>query len=112
MADKKDGDLAALGQKHEPARRLAHLADTAGGGCDPAEKDGLDGVDHGHHRPRFFQLLDDGVEVVFRHDQQAIARDAEPLRTQLELLDGFLAGNVENRAERRGDLAGQLQEQR
>ena len=112
VTHQENRDVAAFGEQHQASGAFAHLADAARRRGDPTQEDGLDGIDDGHHRPRLFELLDDAIEVVFRQHHQAIALDAEPLRAQLELLDRFLARDIEDRSVGGGHLAGQLQEQR
>src|ERR1700730_10756447 len=111
VAHEEDRDVAALGQQHQPAGALAHLAHAAGRRGDAAQEDRLDRIDGGHHRPSLFEMLHDAVEVVLGQHHKAVALDAKTLRPQLQLLDRLLARHVENRAVRAGHLAGELQQQ-
>src|SRR5207245_2302464 len=112
VTDEKDRDVAALRQQHQSAGTFTDLAHAPWGGGDTAHEDGLDRVDDGHHRPGFLEMLDNAVQVVFGQHDQAFAVDTEALRTELELLDGLLAGHVEHRPVGARNLTGELEQQR
>ena len=111
MADNKDRDPDLFGKAHEHCCRFAHLRDAARRALHLRVEHGLDGVDD--RKLRFFlqQCLGNVVQICLTQEPQIIAHLPDAVRTELDLPDRFLTGDIQHRVSRRGHVAHHLQEE-
>ena len=79
VADEDDGDALALGEVHEAERRLADLADAAGGAVELVDGGGLDRIDDDEGRLGCPRDLGDPTDVALCEDVDPLA-DGPPRR--------------------------------
>ena len=100
MADEHDRDPFALGELHEPQRRLSDLADTPGCAVQLVDHRGLDRVDDEHRRARRPCHLDDPGDITLGQDLDGGTRrsveKAEALGPEANLGGRLLARGVQD----------------
>ena len=111
MADEDGRDPGLLRHAQQPPGRLAHLRDRAGRRADVGRVERLDGVDHAHGGPLLLERRRRPSSSSRLGQDLDLPRAAEPRRAQLDLRDGFLAGD-EERAPRLTHRAQRGQQQR
>ena len=113
MADEHDRDPFALGELHEPQRRLPDLADAPGCAVQLVDHGGLDRIDDEHRRARRPCHLDDPGNITLRQDLDRGTRrsveQAEALGPEADLGGRLLAGGVQDRTAEPG---GRLEQER
>ena len=102
VPDQDHGDAGLLGEARQLRRALAHLRDAAGCRFERLGVHRLDRVDDHDLGRAHADRADDRLELHFGKKLDRRVDQAEPAGAQRDLLDGFLAGDVE-RAPRRSD---------
>ncbi|OQA40623.1 MAG: hypothetical protein BWY52_02823 [Chloroflexi bacterium ADurb.Bin325] len=111
VADEEEREAARLGKAQQVRRAVAHLGDAARAGSDGVGVDALHGIHHDQPRRGVLDLGRDGLEVRLGQHEDIALDDAQPLRAQLDLRGGFLAGDVEDRALAAAQRMAQLDQQ-
>ena len=111
VADQEGGDLAALGETEDLVGRLPDLADRARARGHLGRENGLDGVHDEDLGREPLGLGQDAFEVGLGQKIEPPVPDAQPVAPELDLLQGFLAGNVEDRGLPGGHIPGNLEEE-
>ncbi len=96
VADEDHDDVALLGEPRQLRRAFAHLRDAARRGCQRLGVHGLDRVDDDDFGPQRAGSRDDRLELHLGQQLDRRVDEAEPLRAQRDLLDRFLAGDVQS----------------
>ena len=101
VADEDDGDAVALREVHQPERRLADLADAAGGPVELVHGRRLDRVDDDDHRAFGPGGIHDPPDVVLRQHADTVRRrtrqQPETGGPESHLARGLLARRVQHR---------------
>ena len=70
VADENDGNAARLGKAQQSRGTLAHLGNGTGRGLDVLGHDGLDGVDDDKLWLHLFDMVEDGLQLVFAEQEE------------------------------------------
>ena len=111
VPDDEGGEAVRLGPAHDGHRTLAHLADAPGRGGQLRVEHRLYGVDDDHSRLRGVNGCADLAQVRLRQHVYLPVRDAQALRTHLQLTAALFAGDIEYLLAP-ADQAAELQQQR
>ena len=112
MADQNQGEFPRFRETDQFETARPHLGDGAGGTFDRIQPHGLDGIDH--HERRVLRLLQAGGDVAHVDrggELDGRIRHPKAPSAQTDLIDGFLAGNVEHALAGTGEAGGGLQQQ-
>ena len=96
MADDKNGDIPLFSQLHKLHGAVLNLADAAGGRIDLLVIQGLNGVHNENVRLFGLNALQHIAQIRLREDEKIFTFCVQTLRPELELVDGFFAGDIEN----------------
>ena len=113
VADQQEGAAALLGEADQGLGGGAQLGDRAGRLLEPVDPHGLDRIDD--HQVRRLRPVERGQDVAGRGGAGELDRrvgEAEPAGAQPDLVDRFLAGDIDDRAALDGQRGGRLQHQR
>ena len=110
MSDNEYRDSLLLSQPHENPGSLAYLGDTSGCGSHLLAVHGLNGIDN--NNPRLFPSDHPGDQIQIRlaQQRQPFRKASHTLRPHLDLLQGFLAGDIQH-ISAPGQLLAHLQQQ-
>ena len=111
VANQQRGHVAALGRGDQGGRDLAHLGDAAGAAFDVGAAQGLHGVHDQQARLQLLHLAQGLPEVRFGGEVQGLGDGVDPVRAELDLGGGFLAGDVEDVLRGAGELGRDVQQQ-
>ena len=84
----------AFGKPGEKRRAFAHLGHTARRGTQVVGVHNLNRVHHQHPRAVVLCGSDNGLDIGFGHEPQAVCCQPQPTRAHGHLLQGFFAGDV------------------